>query len=419
MVSIGIRESRRRKYYWETGDQLKSVIDKISGLRLEYTYDSFGVPEAERVNGIKLPLYRYTTIRHMDDTGNVYETKPGKDRAYGRGGQLITANGREYRYDDCGDLVRKKEADGRIWDYAYHPSGMLEKVTRPDGKEVSFAYDPLGRRVSKEFDGKTTKFLWDGDKIIHEWMEEAKSELEEQPTEAFTWLFDEDSFTPIAKLTSDQIYTIISNQVGTPNAMLDQNGKAVWKAEYDIYGKPYVNEGGKTAETKCPFRFPGQYEDEETGLYYNRFRYYAPQDGIYTQRDPIGLAGENPTIYGYVSDPNVWIDVFGLVAELYYLVAAKDGFYNVVNFKGPMTPKGVYLRAGDIWKIGETTQFSNSGMQKRYSQKWLKSNNLKYKTVMRSPNSSAKKSFQNIEANKIKKYKLRRGKLPPGNKCMH
>ncbi|MCL1924194.1 MAG: hypothetical protein FWF50_01260, partial [Defluviitaleaceae bacterium] len=53
-------------------------------------------------------------------------------------------------------------------------------------------------------------------------------------------------------------------------------------------------------------------ETEETGLYYNRFRYYMPEEGIYTQRDPIGLAGGNPTVYGYVYDTNSQIDPWGL-----------------------------------------------------------------------------------------------------------
>ena len=64
--------------------------------------------------------------------------------------------------------------------------------------------------------------------------------------------------------------------------------------------------------TACPFRFQGQYHDPETGLYYNRFRYYDPDTGIYTQCDPIGLEGGNPTVYGYVRDPNIWIDPIGL-----------------------------------------------------------------------------------------------------------
>ena len=61
-----------------------------------------------------------------------------------------------------------------------------------------------------------------------------------------------------------------------------------------------------------PFRYQGQYEDAETGLYYNRFRYYDPEIGQYTQQDPIGLAGGNPTLYGYVGDTNAWVDPFGL-----------------------------------------------------------------------------------------------------------
>ncbi|WP_054971647.1 RHS repeat-associated core domain-containing protein [Paenibacillus sp. A3] len=59
---------------------------------------------------------------------------------------------------------------------------------------------------------------------------------------------------------------------------------------------------------------PGQYEDEETGLYYNRFRYYSPDEGMYTQQDPVGLAG-GTQLYGYVSDPLTYIDPFGLSSD--------------------------------------------------------------------------------------------------------
>jgi RHS repeat-associated protein len=50
----------------------------------------------------------------------------------------------------------------------------------------------------------------------------------------------------------------------------------------------------------------------ETVYHYNRFRYYSPSDGIYTQQDPIGLEGNNPTLYAYVHNPLVWVDPFGL-----------------------------------------------------------------------------------------------------------
>ena len=48
------------------------------------------------------------------------------------------------------------------------------------------------------------------------------------------------------------------------------------------------------------------------GLHYNRFRYYSPDMGMYISSDPIGLAGNNPTLYGYVEDVNAWIDFWGL-----------------------------------------------------------------------------------------------------------
>ncbi|MWP50460.1 RHS repeat-associated core domain-containing protein, partial [Gilliamella sp. Lep-s5] len=51
------------------------------------------------------------------------------------------------------------------------------------------------------------------------------------------------------------------------------------------------------------FRQPGQYEDQELdGLYYNRFRYYNPETGLYISQDPIKLAGNNPNFYAYVHD---------------------------------------------------------------------------------------------------------------------
>ncbi|MFY0519797.1 RHS repeat-associated core domain-containing protein [Lysinibacillus sp. UGB7] len=100
-----------------------------------------------------------------------------------------------------------------------------------------------------------------------------------------------------------------SDYLGTPVEAYDQEGKRVWSAKLDIYGrvKEFTGEQGF-----IPFRYQGQYEDVEIGLYYNRFRYYDPEQGNYTQIDPIGLAGGNPTLYGYVGDTNTWIDVFGL-----------------------------------------------------------------------------------------------------------
>lgn len=143
--------------------------------------------------------------------------------------------------------------------------------------------------------------------------------------------------------------------------------------ELDIYGRVRQEE----RETNfVPFLFQGQYYDVETKLAYNRFRYYAPEWGMYISQDPIRLEAGLTNLYAYVHDTNGWIDPFGLIAEVYKLVAVKDGFYDVYAW-GHSKPVGkVYLRAGETWKIGETTQFrirqDGSIMQTRYTRKWLK-----------------------------------------------
>jgi RHS repeat-associated protein len=59
----------------------------------------------------------------------------------------------------------------------------------------------------------------------------------------------------------------------------------------------------------------GQYEDVETGLYYNRFRYYNPDSGLYLSQDPIRLLGGSE-FYAYVRDSNSRVDKFGWYSDL-------------------------------------------------------------------------------------------------------
>ena len=92
--------------------------------------------------------------------------------------------------------------------------------------------------------------------------------------------------------------------------MLGETGAVTWAASVDTYVVVHhVRRGRRQA---CPFRFQGQYEDAETGLYYNRFRYYDTEGGAYISQDPIGLAGWL-RVYGDVEDPTGWIDPLGIV----------------------------------------------------------------------------------------------------------
>jgi RHS repeat-associated protein len=63
-----------------------------------------------------------------------------------------------------------------------------------------------------------------------------------------------------------------------------------------------------------PLRFQGQYYDSETGLHYNRFRYYDPDTGRFVSQNPIGLQGGN-NLYQYAANPSGWIDPLGLQAK--------------------------------------------------------------------------------------------------------
>ena len=84
--------------------------------------------------------------------------------------------------------------------------------------------------------------------------------------------------------------------------------RAPWQARMDPYGAVQVAPG---AEVDVPLRFPGHYHDAETGLFYNRFRYYSPELGRYLQSDPLGLAG-GYNVYAYPANPLTSVDLQGL-----------------------------------------------------------------------------------------------------------
>ena len=92
-------------------------------------------------------------------------------------------------------------------------------------------------------------------------------------------------------------YSIISDYLGTPVEAYDEAGKRVWKRELDIYGRVRIEQGEVGL---VPFLYQGQYLDTETGLAYNRFRYYSPETGAYVSQDPIRLeAGLTNVIHGH------------------------------------------------------------------------------------------------------------------------
>ena len=92
--------------------------------------------------------------------------------------------------------------------------------------------------------------------------------------------------------------------------MYAESGEKSWELELSIYGDTRRVDGWRG---QCPFRYPGQYEDAETGLYYNRFRYFDPEVGGYLSQDPIGLRGGLRGM-AYVKDPTYFTDPTGLAS---------------------------------------------------------------------------------------------------------
>ncbi|MDR2233520.1 MAG: hypothetical protein LBE56_10405, partial [Tannerella sp.] len=132
-----------------------------------------------------------------------------------------------------GNLVRKRDIHGATWRYGWNGAGMLTCVRRPDNREITFRYDALGRRIEKRSGHRVTQWIWDGNVPLHEIRESrTPSYSEERGTfdiiakdPAITWLFEEGTFVPAAKITGKEKLSIVSNYMGTPEAMYRDYGK--------------------------------------------------------------------------------------------------------------------------------------------------------------------------------------------------
>ncbi|WP_328814397.1 RHS repeat-associated core domain-containing protein [Pelistega ratti] len=93
--------------------------------------------------------------------------------------------------------------------------------------------------------------------------------------------------------------------------LLAPNGKLSWKPQNKSLWGLSFNQYNFNSNLDPNLLFAGQYYDEESGLAYNRFRYYDPETACYLNSDPIGLEGGS-TPYFYVQNPLDWVDLFGL-----------------------------------------------------------------------------------------------------------
>lgn len=213
-------------------------------------------------------------------------------------------------WDDAGNLTAK-EGRGLSWRFEYDGAGRLVAAKR-DGLEVRFGYDPLGRRVFKEVaagDSTTrTDYFWDGDVLLGE---STASQAQDAPPRAIENVYLPGSFEPILRLEAGADAVVECNAVGMPLLAVGRDGKVLWQAQHHPFGHVSVVKGQPSL---VAHRFAGQTADPETGLVYNRFRFYDPQLRLYLTMDPLDTEGGFQP-WNYVRNPLQAIDPFGLQGD--------------------------------------------------------------------------------------------------------
>ncbi|EMA2776841.1 RHS repeat protein, partial [Escherichia coli] len=131
-------------------------------------------------------------------------------------------------------------------------------------------------------------------------------------------------YTPARK-----IYLYHCDHRGLPLALVSTEGATEWYAEYDEWGNQLSEDNPHQLQQLI--RLPGQQYDEESGLYYNRHRYYDPLQGRYITQDPIGLKG-GWNFYQYPLNPVQYIDSMGLASKYGHL---NNGGYGARPNKPP------------------------------------------------------------------------------------
>ena len=290
----------KRNYEYDNSGNLTFINDNRWGYTRYFYDEAEHLIQSIRENGTS-EKFGY------DESGNITNiTLEGiKDEIldYDEGNHLLCQGRTRFFYDDNGRLIKKVEnfenKDMKEWNLIWDNQDQLKSIIKPDGTVWKYKYDAFGRRISKEGPNENFCYVWDQDVIIHQLVNDKLDS---------TWIFDRYNFEPLCTLQDNSGYAIVCDHLRTPKEILDIQGKIVWTANHKAWGQL---DKTQSSQIDCPIRAPGQWFDEESGLYYNRFRYYDPENGRFISPDPIGLRG-GLNQYLYARNPINRIDPFGL-----------------------------------------------------------------------------------------------------------
>jgi RHS repeat-associated protein len=358
-----------RRYLWDTQGNLLYTRDKETASG--YAYDARD-QLIVAATGPHPSFARY----HYDDNGNRLLEQEGIDQNDIRGntGKTVyapasdrwqtAANGNgiaEAHYDATGLPERAGKRS-----FAWDALGKLLEVR--DGQRVlaRYRYNHRGERIEKIVGEEHTFYLYENRQLVAELdgngtIRRQYVYLGGQPVAVIDTpnrgsahgTADSGFVAGIAELWSawfgkgESIVYLQTNHLGAVEMATDAKGKPIWQANYNPFGKLMPAKAQAKHGFALNLRLPGQYADNETGLYYNDHRYYDPARGRYLSPDPLGLGG-GANGYAYAGgNPLTYVDPKGLV------LFAFDGsgndqhdpkeLSNVVNFLNLYQDKKFYI----------------------------------------------------------------------------
>jgi len=296
------------------------LIEKVlpNGLKASYQYDS-----ADRVTSItytKPDNSVVESVAYSYDAGGQRITKtqgqasPGEtpfSATYDEANRLtaITLNGETFTltYDENGNLAGKSGTTSGATSYTWNARNQLVSISGPSGN-ASFKYDALGRRIEKTVNGDTTGFLYDGVQAIAELKGSALEMVYHTGL-----MIDE----VLARYGASGNKTLLGDALMSVIAQANDDQSM---SNFYVYS-PYGESITLGADDGNSIQYTAR-ENDGTGLYFYRARYYDPVLKRFIQEDPIGLQG-GLNVHAYVggdpvsiSDPSgegFWANLFAAI----------------------------------------------------------------------------------------------------------
>ncbi len=221
--------------------------------------------------------------------------------AYDAANRQLTFGSTSLTFDDTGNLA-SLTSGGQTSMYSWDTRNRLTAISGPS-LGASFAYDALGRRAVKTLNGQTTRFQYDG----------LDATAEDGPTGLVAYLRGLAIDETLTRTDSTGTTAFLADALGSSVGLADSTGALTTAYTY----APFGDTAASGTPSANPFQFTGR-ENDGTGLYYFRARYYDPLRSRFVSEDPAGRIGEN-NLFAYVRNaPLSYIDSLGLVPLTYH-----------------------------------------------------------------------------------------------------